>query len=156
MSYVNLYSGTMEMIQYTIETSQFKDYHPEGPYRIGLVMNPNYADLRREIMVFNHEIDWEDMWTFEDAKERLSQGWLFVCLFIDHQIKGWVWLNTKTNTLTNLYVNKDYRNNGYATQLVKQLTKESYTIGVENIKSYVDDWNHSSHSVFNKCNWIKQ
>lgn len=151
---VNLYPSTMEMIKYSIDPSIHKDFTSENNIRS--VIHPNYADLRREIMVFNQEIKWSGMWTFEDAKQRLTDGWIFVCLFINHQVKGWVWFEPKTNTLKNLYVNSDHRNKGYGLELVKKLCAECHKMGVKNMKSYVDEWNDPSHKVFTRGNWIKQ
>lgn len=154
MSNSNLYPSTMEMIRYSIDTSTHREFVPNTT-NIRRVLNPNYMDLRREMMCFNIEMEWDEMWTFQDAQDRLRNGWYFFCFFVNHQIKGWVWFDDKTRTLRNLYVNKDYRSKGYATQLVKRLVRECYENGIKSIKCEVDDWNESSHSVFNKCNWIK-
>lgn len=151
---VNLYPSPVEMIEYTINPSIHKDFTSE--HNIRSVIHPNYADLRREIMVFNEEIMWSGMWTFEDAKQRLSDGWIFVCLFIDHQVKGWVWFEPKTNILRNLYVNSIYRNKGYGSELVKKLCVECHKIGIKNMISYVDEWNESSHKVFLNTNWVSE
>src|SRR6056300_271366 len=94
----NLYSGFLEMRKWVVditnfEYSKYKDVHQ--------VLNPNYADLRREIMSFNDEIKWDGMWTHYDAIERLSKGWVLIGLFVNYQIKGWVWLDTNKNLLCN-------------------------------------------------------
>lgn len=138
------------MIKYTFNTSNST---PNTNTNVRMVTHVNYADLRREIMCFNDEIKWEGMWTHEDVKERLDKGWLFFCLFVDYQIKGWVWLDTDMNTTRNLYVNKDYRNNGYAVDLMNCVCHEAKNNGIEELVSFVDEWNEPTHKMLNKLGW---
>ena len=119
---------------------------------VRVVNHPNYADLRREIMCFNTDIKWDGMWTYEDAIERLGKGWIFVCLFIDHQIKGWLWYNPKSNLFQNIYVNKEYRKMGYAQQLFKRMCKECQSRGIKEVRAYVDEWNVDSSNILKTNN----
>jgi GNAT superfamily N-acetyltransferase len=141
------------MEQWSLDLSNLKELetHPN----IRPIYNPNYADLRREIMCFNEEIKWDGMWTFQDAQERLSKEWFFVGLFIDHQIKGWVWLD-RTQTIRNLYVNKEYRGKGYGELLLHRISLMARDHGYEKITSFIDEWNQPSIKVVKKQNWTNE
>lgn len=118
------------------------------------VLNPNYSDLKREIGEFNNEIEWGGMWTDVGARERLSNGWIFVGLFIDHQIRGWVWFNPINKFLYNLYVNKKYRNFYNAKNLVLTLMRICKENNIKTMYAESDDWNNNSQMVALKTGWI--
>jgi hypothetical protein len=139
----------MEKWFVNLDTIDITITHPD----IRIIFNPNYADLRREIMEFNHEIKWDDMWTFYDAEKRLSERWLFVGFFVDHQIKGWVWFNPKDNFLYNLYINKKYRNFYNAKNLVLYLMMKCKEMGVKTMYTKTDSWNKNSRLIALKTGW---
>lgn len=140
----------MEVTNWKID---LKDFTPQKFENVRQIINPNYADLRREIMCFNEEIEWDGMWTFEDAKVRLMDGWIFVGFFVDHQIKGWVWLDVNNKLLQNLYVNKSHRNFYNAKKLVITLSSISKSLGYDKIYAEIDGWNKNSHLVATDCGW---
>jgi hypothetical protein len=149
----NLYSGFLEMRKWVVDITNFeytkyKDVHQ--------VLNPNYADLRREIMSFNDEIKWDGMWTHYDAIERLSKGWVLIGLFVNYQIKGWVWLDTNKNLLCNLYVNKSYRNFYNAKKLVLTLMRVAHEMGFTELHTEIDTWNGRSELIAIKTGWKLQ
>ena len=87
------------MIKWEVDLTEFE---PVNFGNINQIINPNYDDLDREITAFNNEINWDSMWTIYDAKDRLAAGWLFVGLFVNYKIKGWVWLDVTNCLLCNL------------------------------------------------------
>ena len=140
----------MEVTNWRIDLKELTSQKFEN---VRQIINPNYADLRREIMSFNEEIKWDSMWTFEDAKVRLMDGWVFVGFFVDHQIKGWVWLDTDKKMGQNLYVNKDYRNFYNAKKLVLTVCSISKTLGYDEMYAEIDGWNKNSQLVLADCGW---
>ena len=138
------------MKKWTVDLTKItSSRHPN----IRQILNPNFSDLKREIEEFNNEIEWKYMWTDIDAKERLSDGWIFVGLFIKHQIKGWVWFNPRNNFLYNLYVNKKYRNFYNGKNLVLTLMTICKENGVKTMFAESDDWNINSQTVGLKTGW---
>ena len=149
----NLYSGFLEVKKWVVDITNF-EYRK---YRdVHQVLNPNYADLRREIMCFNDEIKWDGMWTHYDAIERLSKGWILIGLFVNYQIKGWVWLDTDKKLLCNLYVNKSYRNYYNAKKLVLTLMGVAHEMGLTEIYAESDTWNDRSELIALKTGWKLQ
>jgi GNAT superfamily N-acetyltransferase len=141
------------MVKWEIDLTNFNQVSFDN---INQIIYPNYDDLNREICAFNEEIVWDKMWTINDAKDRLAAGWIFVGLFIDHKIKGWVWLNTSNNLLCNLYVNKEYRNLGNAKKLVLKLNSIAKELNIEKLYSETDVWNEHSKSVFLRTGYTLQ
>ena len=138
------------MIKFKPDLINYKevDIIPE----INQVFELDEEKLKRALDEFQVELNWEDMWSMEDAKQRLKDGWYFNILEIDNKIVGWVWFNILENELCNLYVHKDYRNTGYGEQLIYSITN---LVNKERIDIYskIDVWNIKSINVFKKCNW---
>jgi GNAT superfamily N-acetyltransferase len=119
---------------------------------INQVFELDEEKLKWAIDEFQVELNWKDMWSVEDAKQRLKGGWYFNILEIDKKIVGWVWFNILESELCNLYVHKDYRNTGYGEQLIYSITNLVNKKGID-IYSMIDGWNIKSINVFKKCNW---
>ena len=56
----------------------------------------NEDKLQLAIDIFQEEMNWNKMWSVEDAKQRLEDGWLFSVLEINDELKGWYWLDYET------------------------------------------------------------
>jgi len=121
---------------------------------INQVFDLDEEKLKWTIDEFEVELNWKDMWSVEDAKQRLKDGWYFNILEIDNKIVGWVWFDILESELCNLYVHKDYRNTGYGEQLIYSITNLVNKERVD-IYSMIDGWNIKSINVFKKCNWEK-
>lgn len=141
------------MVKWEVDLTEFV---PANFGNINQIINPNYDDLDREITAFNNEIHWDNMWTIYDAKDRLAAGWLFVGLFVNYKIKGWVWLNTSTNLLCNLYVNKEHRNFYNAKNLVLKLHSVAKELNIEKIYAESDTWNDRSKLIALKTGYRQQ
>lgn len=115
--------------------------------------NEDEYKLVRAVEVFNNEIRWEDMWTFDIALTRLASGWILNILRLENQIQGWTWLDTDLYYIRNVYVSKPYRNKGWGKNLVKATTLEANRIGVNKIHSEVDEWNLPSIRMFRSLGW---
>ena len=83
--------------------------------------------IEKEIENFQEELNWDGMWSVDDAIDRLEAGWYFNVMEMDNYITGWVWFNPIENLLCNLYVNKEFRKKGHGKQLIysiMNLTKD--------------------------------
>ena len=85
---------------------------------VGLLFEHQYLGgyrkkIEKEIENFQDELNWDEMWSIEEAVDRLEKGWYFNVLNIDNIIMGWVWYDSIQNILCNLYVNKEIRKQGY-------------------------------------------
>ena len=69
----------------------------------------NNTKLQSGIDEFNKQLNWDNMWTVTDAKERLKNNWWFYVIEEDNKYIGWAWFDTPNKQFCNLYVLKDYR-----------------------------------------------
>ena len=120
---------------------------------INQVFELDEEKLKWAIDEFQVELNWKDIWSVEDAKQRLKGGWYFNILEIDKKIVGWVWFNILESELCNLYVHKDYRNMGYGKELIYSILNLANDKGLDILYADVDDWNKNSQKLFRKCGW---
>ena len=109
--------------------------------------------IEKEIENFQEELNWDGMWSIEDAIGRLENGWYFNVLEMNDYIIGWVWLNTIENELCNLYVNREIRKQGYGKQLIYSIMNLAKNNNVDTIYSEVEEWNEPAHLSFLSCGW---
>jgi RimJ/RimL family protein N-acetyltransferase len=114
----------------------------------------NFDDLTDEIVEFNRELEWEDMWTAEEARERLLNNWRLVVFVPGVRIKGWYWLDN-TGEPRNIYVNKRYRGLEVAKDLNFKLLNICKELGMDEVICSVDDWNVRSQRCFKKAGWVE-
>jgi len=110
-------------------------------------------DLDREIAVFKHHIDWKDMWDIKEAERRLLNNWKVLFFIPENIIKGWYWLDVSNNETFNLYINPDYRNNGWGLKMHKAINQLSIDLGLTYLHCYIDDWNISSQNLIMESGW---
>ena len=63
--------------------------------------------LQDGIDTFQRELDWQQMWSVDDAQQRLDNGWWFYVIEINDKYVGWAWFDILHNKFCNLYVHKD-------------------------------------------------
>jgi len=114
----------------------------------------NFDDLADEIVEFNRELEWEDMWTVEDARERLLNNWKLIVFVPGVRIKGWYWLDN-TGEPRNIYVNRRYRGLEVAKDLNFKLLNICKELGMDKVRCSVDDWNVRSQRCFKKAGWVE-
>ena len=112
----------------------------------------NFQELSNEIDEFNKEIEWKEMWTLEDARDRLLSGWKLIIYKPGDRIRGWCWLDS-INNLRNIYVNKHYRGIGIAREMQFKLLNICKSLGIEKIECSIDDWNLISIKSFKSTGW---
>lgn len=119
------------------------------------LFNNNFTELQKGIDTFNSEIEWDDMWTTNIAKDRLRKNWKLLVLIIDNKICGWLWLDYNNKHTHNLYVSKKYSNKGWGGKLVKSMLFLAQELKIDKLKCVVDDWNLNSIRVHEKCGYTR-
>ena len=118
------------------------------------ILTLNFQELSKEIDEFNKEIEWKEMWTIEDARDRLLSGWKLVIYKPGDRIRGWYWLDN-TKEPRNLYVNKGYRGLGIGKEMHLALLNVCKEIGMERVECSIDDWNVASRECIKKAGWTE-
>jgi RimJ/RimL family protein N-acetyltransferase len=116
----------------------------------------NEDKLQLAIDIFQEEMNWNKMWSVEDAKQRLEDGWLFSVLEINDELKGWYWLDYETKEGLNLYVHKDYRGYGYGFELISYIITAAKLQQLDSVWSQVDEWNEVSQRLFLRCGFVNE
>ena len=116
----------------------------------------NEDKLQLAIDIFQEEMNWNKMWSVEDAKQRLEDGWLFSVLEINDELKGWYWLDYETKEGLNLYVHKDYRGYGYGFELISYIITAAKLQQLDSVWSQVDEWNEVSQGLFLRCGFVNE
>ena len=93
-------------------------------------------------------MDWDGMWSLEEAKNRLLRGdRLF--LLRNHQATGHVWFDE--DYLYNLYVHPS-REEGQSGRFVQETCER---VGFDSIKLYCDDWNIKAQKLFERVGFLQ-
>lgn len=116
------------------------------------ILTLNFQELSNEVDEFNKEIEWKEMWTTEDARDRLSNNWRLVVFNPDNKIKGWYWLDN-TKEPCNIYVNKYYRGLGIARDMQFKLLNICKDLKMDRVEVSIDDWNLKSVKSFKSTGW---
>ena len=116
----------------------------------------NEDKLQLAIDIFQEEMNWNKMWSVEDAKQRLEDGWLFSVLEINDELKGWYWLDYETKEGLKLYVHKDYRGYGYGFELISYIITAAKLQQLDSVWSQVDEWNEVSQRLFLRCGFVNE
>lgn len=114
----------------------------------------DFEKLADELVEFDKELKWDEMWTVDGAKNRLLNGWRLVIYMPETAIKGWYWLDN-TGEPRNLYVNKLYRRRGIGKEMhfaVLNICKEQ---GMQKVGGHIDDWNIASIDCIKKAGWTE-
>mgnify|MGYP005993740447 FL=1 len=125
-------------------------------YEITYWKKVNEDKLQLAIDVFQEELNWNKMWSVEDAKQRLEDGWLMSVLQQDDELKGWFWLNYETQEGLNLYLHKDHRNWGHGKGLINYIHTAAKVRGLDSVWSHVDEWNDVSQRLFLRCGYVNE
>lgn len=102
---------------------------------------------------FKEEIDWSLMWDLEEAQERLDGGWRLMAFVPDVDVLGWFWLNPKTQSLHNLWIQLDWRGRGWGTKMYLSIVSLAQALGLDYLQTYVDDWNLAGQRTAEKAGW---
>lgn len=131
--------------KYTVDLNGY--IMQEIPQAVTLYRKEYERSLSTEIKRFQRELNWKDMWTIKDARERLSNGWTLVVLRPLVQIKGWVWL-APDGEIKNLYVSKRKRGFKWGRNLIEAAMNQAWVREFEKVYWRIDLWNNASKYVF--------
>ena len=106
--------------------------------------------VQASIDSFNKNHDWKEMWTIEEAKDRLNNNHqLFLGVDKDDKPLAHVWFNE--DLLYNAYINPE-REYGYGEAFIKSCLN---SIKYNTVKLYCDDWNIRAQKFFEKIGFKK-
>ena len=139
------------MIKFTYNLSDYKPVKvtPE----ITQVIKINRQKLKDGIDIFQSELDWQQMWSVEDAEKRLEGGWWFYVIEENNKYIGWAWFDTPNKQFCNLYVHKDYRDRGYGKQLVYSRLNECKKQNIKKVWMEVENWNKPIQKIGQELGW---
>ena len=132
------------------------DFSPLGAeYKVVRVDYSNFESNRQHVLTsisnFNLEIEWDKMFTLEEANSRVSNNMRMYIGFIDSKVFGHVWFrNYKDGSyLFNLFVTnkteiKNYTGTEFVSDIVNRFEKK------HPIYADVDEWNEKSIKLFNR------
>ena len=107
--------------------------------------------IQSSIDKFNSEIDWDDMWTLDDAKQRLVNNQILYILQKNNISIGHVWyLN---NYLYNAYVSKE-RPNDSSHWFICETIIDVLNNGYDKIELYTDYWNQRAINFWKKLGFV--
>lgn len=119
----------------------------ETPQAITLYKREYERSLSTEIKRFQRELNWKDMWSVKDARQRLQDGWILIVLRPLVQIKGWVWLSPD-GEIKNLYVSKRKRDLGWGKHLIRAAINQAWIREYPTVYWRIDIWNEKSKHTF--------
>ena len=106
--------------------------------------------IQKCIDAFNKQVEWDDMWDFQDALTRFEQGHI---MFVYAKIKkikedpiGYVWFDK--DYLYNMFMTKG-RVKGHTVKFVSSAC-HSLDMDIDNIHLHCDDWNIAAQKMFRK------
>jgi hypothetical protein len=108
-------------------------------------------DIKKLILYFNSEYDWDGMFNFNDVKNRIEIGHYLFILYYGIDCIGYVFFEPKENDefyLYNLYVTNKIKRPNYSAQWFVNKSINLLPIPISNILCRCENWNISAHNVF--------
>jgi hypothetical protein len=141
------------MIQFKLDPKDFNYLNAE--YDIAPINNQNvpqhYQLMQEAIGYFNSEVEWDEMFTFEEAVSRVQNGMVMYIGVIDTTVFGYVWFKEYINNrfLFNLFIRNNVADKTYTGKEFVSDVINRYEYG-KVIHCEVDDWNEKSIKLFKK------
>jgi hypothetical protein len=146
------------MISFSLSESDFTPLRIE--YNIIKVDQSNFINNRQYILDsinnFNLEIEWNKMFTLEEANSRILGNMRMYIGLIDLKVFGHVWFRDYRNGsyLFNLFVKNraktgDYTGTEFTSDIINRFENQ-YPIYAD-----VDEWNEKSIKLFNRLGFKK-
>ncbi len=113
-------------------------------------MNEDIIEIMR---LQKTEIDWDDMYTIKDAKQRFNDGLFCHILFDNDYPIGIRWFYEVRPNLYgfNYFISKS-RPDGISHKFFEQSNRTLYNKGYQTLTAYCDDWNDKMWNRVNKTN----
>jgi hypothetical protein len=111
----------------------------------------NYIDkVQISIDKFNSQINWVNMWSLNEAQERLLNENILYLLLKNESPIGHVWY--KEGFLFNAFVSNE-RLDGESQWFIEQTMQDRNNSGYETITLYTEYWNHRANSFWKKLKY---
>lgn len=141
------------MINFKLNQTNFN--HLKTEYKVIPVTLSNFMDYRdlinSSIKNFKSELDWESLFTLDDAYQRLNEGMIMYIGMVDFEVFGHVWFKNHNDGrfLFNLFVrnqveDKKYTGKEFLSDVIFRF-ENNKTIYCE-----VDEWNTKSLRLFER------
>ena len=127
-----------------------KEYYiEEADLHIVHIYNKMWSEAYKDtlqllINYFNEEYNWDEMFTIDDAVNRIKQGNNLFLLYINNRVIGYVWfkeLDKDTCFGYNLYVTKKIDRPNYAPKWFYNKVSGIMLKNYKTIKVEIEDWN---------------
>lgn len=147
------------MISFKLDSIDFTPLEIE--YNIVKVDRINFESNRQyvsdSIDNFNLEIEWDKMFTLEEASNRVFNGMRMYIGFIDSKVFGHVWFRDYKDGsyLFNLFVKnktetKNYTGTGFVSDTISRF-ENKYPVYAD-----VDEWNEKSIRLFSRLGFKRE
>ena len=110
--------------------------------------------IQQSINTFNSEIEWDDMWTIDIAKERISYGETLYLLLDNQNPLGHVWYDLYY--LYNAFVSQKRKDGDSIWFIQETMWDMKQNNDLTYIKLYVDDWNKKAIKFWKKLNFTEE
>jgi hypothetical protein len=141
------------MITLKLDPKDFNCLNTE--YNVIPISDQNLSDyyslIQNSIEYFNSEIEWENMFTFEDTVNRVQDGMTMYAGLLDNNVFGYVWFKDYKDgrLLFNLFVrnkvsDKSYTGKEFTSDIINRYEYD------KNIYCEVDEWNEKSIKLFKR------
>ena len=148
-------SSVVDYVVKVIFKYNLNNYKPAKLFpEIKLITEIDKKKLKLGIEVFKNQMDiwkWDSEWWplnngVEEAENRLKEDWVFCVVEKDNKYVGWSWMDVTESSLIQLWVDKNYRGNGYGKQLLYARLNECKNKGIMELYTELD--------FYNKLSWI--
>lgn len=127
-----------------------EDYIEEADLHIVHIYNKMWSETYKDslqllINYFNEEYKWNEMFTIDDAVNRIQSGDNLFLLYVNNRVIGYVWfkeLDKDTCFGYNLYVTKKIARPKYAPKWFYNKVSGIMLKNYKTIKVEIEDWNN--------------
>ena len=130
-----------------------EDFPPFSCPEIIQLTDLSLYNFNSAIGEFHKQVKWSDMWNYEEANNRLKQDWKLLTFTPEYNTLGWFWLNVRNQSVHNLWIHSDWRNEGWGTRMYLAITNLAKELKIGYLQTYVDDWNVAGQRVAEKAGW---
>ena len=141
------------MISFKLDNMDFTPLGTE--YKVVRIDCSNFESNKQHILAsinnFNSEIEWNEMFTLEEASSRVLNNMRMYIGLIDSKVFGHIWFRDYRDGryLFNLFVTnktevKNYTGTEFASDIINRFENE-YPVYAD-----VDEWNEKSIKLFNR------
>ncbi len=118
---------------------------------IKLITEIDKEKFKLGIDVFKNQMKWDSDWWplnggVDEAEKRLKEGWLLYVVEKDNKYVGWSWVDTLNLQLIQLWIDEDYRGNGYGKQLMYARLNGCKNNDIMELYTEID--------FYNKISWL--